>query len=371
MIVAVLPLAAEDLLGSARWSGAPSALGTTGVAFGATWLATLTVRYGRRRALSFGYWAAAAAAGVAAFGAATDAFVLLAASIFILGAGYSSSRLSRYAAADLYEPSQRSAAIGWNVWAATIGSVAGPLLLGATRRGSLAVDLPEAAGPFLVAALAFAGSGLAVQLLFAPEMLVTRARQIEGGAPAPRDVTSIAGLRLATAALVVGQVVMVLIMTMTPLHIRHGGEGLDTVGIVFASHTFGMFAFSPLAGVLSDRLGRVPMIVAGSVSLSASGLLAAISPAGSMRLVLALFLLGLGWCLSFVAGSALLTESVSAERRVRTQGVTDSLIWGSAAAAGLASGFLLSAVGYTRLSHVGAVLALAPLLLLLPVRRPY
>jgi MFS family permease len=361
MIVAVLPLAAEDLLGSARWSGAPSALATTGVAFGSTWLAALIAHRGRRAALTLGYWVAATAAGLTALAAGVGAFPVMAVAIFILGAGYSASRLSRYAAADLYEPEKRSSAIGWNVWAATIGSVVGPLLLATTQRLSATVGIPVVMGPFLVAAVAFGVSGLMLRLLYAPAGIVELARATsKRREPTP----SPEGVRLAAVALIVGQVVMVLIMTMTPIHIRHGGLGLESVGVVFASHTLGMFAFSPVAGLMSDRLGRVPMIVVACVVLVASGLLAAASPPGSSALAAALFLLGLGWCFGFVAASALLTESAAGSRRMRLQGVVDSFVWGGAAAAGLASGVLLSTVGYGALSHLGAALALVPLFFL-------
>jgi MFS family permease len=164
------------------------------------------------------------------------------------------------------------------------------------------------------------------------------------------------------------QLVMVLIMTMTPVHLRHGGQGLDWVGVVFASHTFGMFAFSPVAGHLSDRLGRIPMIALASGVLAVSGVLASLSSVDSPWLGVALFLLGLGWCLSFVAASALLTESLDPARRLRLQGVVDSFVWGGAALAGLSSGVLLSAVGYERLGQIGAALAFVPLAFLRPGR---
>lgn len=115
MTVAVLPLVAEDLLGSPRWSGVPAALATTGVATGTTWLALLMARAGRRRALAWGYWVSMGSAILAAAGAAAGLFPVMVVAIFCFGAGYSASRLSRYAAADLYDPEHRSRAIGWNV----------------------------------------------------------------------------------------------------------------------------------------------------------------------------------------------------------------------------------------------------------------
>lgn len=357
MVVAIVPLAAEDLLGSPRWSGLPSSLGTTGVAVGTTWLALLILRVGRRGGLVAGYATSAAAAVFGAASASSGAFLPLAASLFVLGAGYASSRLSRYAAAELFEPARRSAAIGWNVWAATIGAVVGPLLLESTRRLSASMGLPDTSGPFMVAAATFLVAAAAVQTGYTPAHAAgtaTASTAVDAAPSAPRA-------RLAVVALVAGQVVMILVMTMTPIHLRHGGQGLDWVGAVFASHTFGMFALSPVAGLLADRVGRVPVIVAGCAMLAGAGVLASVAPMDRWPLAFALFLLGLGWCFSFVAGSALLTESVSAERRVRVQGVTDSIVWGSAALAGLLSGVLLADLGYETLGRLGAVLAVVPL----------
>ena len=90
--------------------------------------------------------------------------------------------------------------------------------------------------------------------------------------------------------------------------------------------------------------------------------MAAESDPGSAPHATALFLLGLGWCFGFVAASALLTESAAPARRLRLQGVVDSWVWGSAAAAGFASGLLMSVAGYARLGFIGAAVSLVPLL---------
>ena len=361
VLVTFLPLVSEDLLGNPRWSGIPSAFGTVGTAFGAAWLSRLIVHYGRRAGLVLGYLFAATAAIVAAFAAAGSSFPILALGLFCVGAGYASARLSRYAAAALFEPEKRSAAIGWNVWAATVGSVTGPLLLAPVRRSADFFDFPGIMGPFFMTAIAFGTAGIALAWLFpagVPEGggkgVATRGEE-DGGAGSPSRA------RLALVALVTGQVVMVLVMTMTPIHIRNGGHGLHAVGVVMASHTFGMYAFSPVAGWLSDRLGRAPMIGAAVFFLCASGILAAVAAPGSWSHSFALLLLGLGWSFGFVAASALLTESTKREDRVRLQGTADAYVWGSAALAGVVSGLLLAEVGYAALSLTGAVLALSPL----------
>jgi MFS family permease len=361
VLVTFLPLVSEDLLGNPRWSGVPSALGTVGTAFGAAWLSRLILRLGRRGGLVFGYLFASATAVVAAFAAAYSSFPILALGLFCIGAGYASARLSRYAAASLFEPERRSAAIGWNVWAATVGSVVGPLLLAPVRRSADTFDFPGVMGPFFMTALAFGAAGIALAALFPRGASEGEGRSAATGGEDEGGSSSPERARLALVALVTGQVVMVLIMTMTPIHIRNGGHGLHAVGVVMASHTFGMYAFSPVAGWFSDRFGRSPSIAAAVVFLCASGILAALAPPGSWSHSFALLLLGLGWSFGFVAASALLTESTKGEDRVRRQGTSDAYVWGSAAIAGIASGLLLAEVGYAALSGTGAVLALAPL----------
>ena len=115
---------------------------------------------------------------------------------------------------------------------------------------------------------------------------------------------------VAIVALVVSQFVMVLIMTMTPLHMTDYGHDLSAVGLVLSAHIAGMYAFAPISGRLTDRFGSPTVIYGGMAILAVAGVLAAIAPADDRVLLVALFLLGFGWNLGYVAGSALLTSGV-------------------------------------------------------------
>jgi MFS family permease len=162
---------------------------------------------------------------------------------------------------------------------------------------------------------------------------------------------------LAVAALIAGQFVMVLIMTMTPLHMTDHGHDLGAVGIVISAHVFGMFALAPLSGRLSDRFGAFPIIGAGLGLVLASALLSAIAvPAEQLVLLVALFLLGWGWNLGYVAGSSMLTGGVSSTERARIQGVSDALIWSTSAIASVGSGVVVGAWGFATLGILGAVI---------------
>lgn len=354
-------LVAEDLTGSTTWSGFPAAATVLGTAAGAAALAVVVRRWGPRTGLTAGYLLATVAIGLATSAILLRSFALFVGALFLFGAGFGSNRLARYVAADLYPPELRATMIGWIVWASTIGAVAGPALLAPSREVAELAQLNGLVGPFLVCLAACVLASAAMQL--APRALDTHLPVVErrAGGPPLRQVLSDPGVSLALSSMVSGQFVMVLLMTMTPLHIRHEGHGLGAIGLVISAHTLGMFAFSPVTGWLADRLGRIVLLAAAVVVLVAACVTSMIASRGSYALLVAsLFLLGVGWNLGFVGGSALLTDSVESTERVRAQGAGDALIWGGGAVASIGSGWLLDRTGFAVLSLAGAVLSLIP-----------
>jgi len=103
------------------------------------------------------------------------------------------------------------------------------------------------------------------------------------------------------------------------------------------------------------------VVLTGLVVVAGSAVMSAAAPAeGGILLFMALFLLGWGWNLGYVAGSTMLTTGLPLAERTRIEGVTDSLIWSSAAAASLGSGFVVAAASYTILGLMGAALVVIP-----------
>jgi MFS family permease len=334
-----------------------------GTALGATALAAVVRRFGPRRGLTLGYALATVAITVAAYAILARSFVLFVAALFVFGIGFGSNRLARYVAADLYPVAERGTMIGWIVWASTIGAVAGPALLAPSRELAEWISINGLIGPYLVGIVATVLSCAA--MLASPRRMDERIRttaDTTGPAISIGVLVRETAVMLALVAMVSGQFVMVLLMTMTPVHIRHEGHGLGAIGLVISAHTLGMFALSPITGKLADRFGRVPVIIGGVVVLlmaCAVGVVAAWWSSYPLMLT-SLLLLGVGWNLGFVSGSALLTDSVSPGERSRVQGFGDSLIWGGGAIASIASGWMLARTGFAGLSMIGAVLALAP-----------
>jgi MFS family permease len=163
--------------------------------------------------------------------------------------------------------------------------------------------------------------------------------------------------------MVFGQAIMVLVMTVTSLHMSHHDHGLEDISLVFAGHTLGMFGVSFLTGFVADRIGRPSTIGLGAAILFGGALLAPISLM-TPWLALSLFLVGFGWNLCYIGGSSLLADSLAPAERGQVQGLSDLAVNFTAAGSSLASGFIMADIGYGLLCVLGAELALVLITLL-------
>jgi MFS family permease len=374
--VTVSTIVAADLAGSTVWSGAPGATVVIGAAIGATLLSRWMVGHGRRAGLGLGYVVGVVGAVIATVAVVARSLPLLLVGTVLIGFGNSSNQLSRYVAADLFPAQRRASAIGLVVWGATFGAVVGPNLISWAGTFGEGIGLPPVTGAFLLP-VAFVGAAavLSFVLLRPDPYALADSTGVDDPSVEAVKVPLERILRrphvpAAITALVAGQVVMVLVMTMTPLHMTEHGHGLAAVGLVISGHTFGMFALSPISGRLTDRYGSFAVVLAGLLVSASSAVLSAVAPPeGGPLLFIALLLLGYGWNLGFVAGSALLTHGLTLAERTRLQGLSDSLIWSSAAAASLGSGFVVAVAGFTALGLLGAALVVGPAWLVFARRR--
>jgi MFS family permease len=372
--VTVASIVGQELLGTATLAGAPSASVVFGAAMGAIALSWLMARRGRRAGLTTGYLLGLAGAGIATVAIVNRSFPLLILGTFVIGFGNSSNNLSRYAAADLVEPKRQAVAIGLVVWGSTVGGIVGPSLVPVGQQIAPLLGLPELAGPYLIPIVFVSAAAALTFFLLRPDpFALAHASTIrDAGAPAVRvrEILLRPPVLAAIAALIAGQATMVLIMTMTPLHLTAHGHGLGAVGVVISGHVAGMFALAPLSGWISQRIGYLQTIFLGTGVLVAASLLAGLAPPESDEILfVALFLLGWGWNLGFVAGSALLSSEVELQERARIQGVADAVIWTTSAVASLGSGAVVAAAGFSTLGFLGAGLVLVPIWLLLNSRR--
>lgn len=353
----------QDILGSeTSWGGIATATVTTGTAVMAQVLSRMMIRKGRRPGLQLGYALATVGALTAAVGAEVQSLVVFLVGLFLFGNGQASNLLARYAATDLARPDERARSMSRIVFSSTFGAVFGPLLIApAQAAGQNWFGLAKYTGPWLFSATVLFLAFLNTATRLRPDPLVVAGgiqAKVDGKLPSIREalavVLSTERGRLALASMVISQVTMVAVMTMTPVHMKlHGHETLSQY--VVSLHIAGMYAFSPLVGRYADRKGTLPAVLVGAGTLVVSTVMAALSGEAAIMLFPSLWLLGVGWNFGLIGGSAMLIESVPEDKRVTVQGSADLMMSFCGGMAGLSSGFIRKAVGYHMLSNVATI----------------
>ena len=347
----------ETLAGLAQTS---SVLGAAALALP---LARLTAKGGRRLALSVGYTSGVIGSLLAIIGGNTQTLALMLLGTFCVGAASAAGYQARFAAIDLATDETRARQLSLVVWGLTIGAVAGPNLM--EPSGNLAVHfgLPRLVGPYLISATTLALATLVIQLFLRPDPYLT-AQELNISKSQGKRSTKAALAHIwrnpralfAILSIAIGHVAMVTVMVMTPVHMKHVDVSLTIIGLVISVHVLGMYAFSPLVGTLSDRIGRVRTIQIGIVTLLFAAAIAGRAAADdALTLGIGLFLLGLGWSCTLIAGSAYLTESVSPEMKTSAQGASDLVMNLSGAAGGALAGVVIANLSYGWLCAFSAI----------------
>jgi len=358
-------------LGSDATAGLAQTMGVLGAAVFALPLARIALNRGRRAALSVGYGVGAVGALVVVVAGTTRSLPLVFLGCLLVGVASAAGLQARYAATDLAVESHRARALSIVVWAGTVGAVLGPNLLGVSGAVAVGLGLPQLTGPYLQSftMLAIAVFTLTVFLRPDPYLLARSLAQHANDGVAiakPRLRDGIEHLRrhrramLGVISVALGHVVMVMVMVMTPVHMSHVDVSLQLIGLVISVHVLGMYAFSPVVGWLVDRAGRVPMILVGAAILAVACVVCAAAPADSVPvLAVGLFLLGLGWSCTLIAGSTLLTDDIGENERPAVQGLSDLVMNLAAAAGGVVAGVIVATSTYGVLCLVALVPVLA------------
>ncbi|MDY6996175.1 MAG: MFS transporter [Actinomycetota bacterium] len=369
--ITVGALLAQEMLDSTGWSGLPAALFTFGSAAAALLVGRISQRWGRRPGLAAGYAAGAVGSLGILAAAVLDNVALLFVALFVYGSGTATNLQARYAGADLARPDHRARALSIVLVATTAGAVAGPNLVGVLGDLAEALGIPRLTGPFLLAAVAYGAAAVVIAVSLRPDPLLVAATlphkdgtaHTADGTPAPNRAGVLAG----AAVMVVTQLVMVAIMTMTPVYMQLHHHELAAAGLVISIHVAAMYLPAPISGMLVDRLGVTTVGFLAAAVLAAAGLAAGFAPPESVvMLAIALALLGFGWSLGLVAGTTAITNNTDVHTRARTQGTVDVFIAVAGAGGGLASGFIVAVRDFTWLGVLGAAAATAivPILLL-------
>ena len=359
---------ATELSGSAAFSGAAATLSTLGSAFAAIPLANIAARRGRRYALGLGAGLAILGAIGMITAAALRSFPVELIALFFLGSANAVSLQARFAAADIPTSRPKAKDISIVVWATTFGAVIGPNLIAPGESLGVTLGLPHLAGPFLLTILAQTLSTTVFWFGLKPDPLLLaqkidsekralQRRKFREAIPIVRQKPISA---FAVISIALSHMVMVSVMSMTPAHLSITGHSLSDVGFTISLHVAGMYALSPIFGLVSDRFGARKTIILGQLILLASLAVSGFGANNFSMVVLGLFLLGLGWSSATVAGSALLSESLDISEKPVVQGLSDSLMNLSGAFGGAISGTILILFGFAGLNAA----ALLPVILI-------
>lgn len=349
----------ESLAGLAQTS---AVLGAAAMALP---LSRLTIRGGRRMALSIGYSVGVAGAVLAIVGGSTRILALMLLGTFLVGAASAAGYQARFAAVDLATDETRSRHLSMVVWGSTVGAVAGPNLMEPAGNLAHAIGLPRLVGPYLIAVVSLTLATIVITLFLKPDPFLTAMSYLPENSQRESRKSTRSTLKIisknpsalfAIASIAIGHIVMVSVMVMTPVHMAHVDVTLTVIGLVISVHVAGMYALSPIVGYLSDSLGRKRVIQIGTVILLLACLIAGRSPgASAIPLGIGLFLLGLGWSCTLIAGSALLSESVHEAMLPSTQGASDLIMNLMGAVGGALAGVIIAIWSYGWLCAIAAV----------------
>ncbi|GAB7005533.1 MFS transporter [Nocardioides sp. AN3] len=356
----------EDIVGvHTPWVGVASTALTAGSGVAAELLSRIMRRRGRRVGMTWGYAAATLGCLVAFVGDQRSMLPLFVLGMFLYGAGAGTNLLARYAATDLAEPGAESRAMGRILFASTFGSVFGPLLVEPAEQLGLHAGLDRYSGPWLLGAVCFATTGLLIGTLLRPDPLRLRPSH-RSPTPPPTTATTAArsslgairdsgGASLALLAMVVVHAIMVGLFALAPLEMRshdHESAGPWMVSL----HVAAMFAFAPIAGRVADCFGPLVGITAGTLLVAVACVLSLGASTSVDMMFAAMFALGLGWALAYIAGSTMLTASVAPSSRVSVQGTADLITAVGAGVASIVYGFGLDLAGFGAVAVVSVVL---------------
>lgn len=362
--VAAGSLLVASITDSETLAGLAQTFSVLGAAAMALPLARLTNRGGRRLALSAGLITGLIGSLLAITGGSTSNIYLMLLGSFLVGAASASAYQARFAAIDLATPDNKAKQLSLVVWGSTIGAVAGPNLMEPSGRIAERFGLPSLVGPYIVSATTLGLAVVVIFLFLRPDPYLTAHKDARAAGTVIKKslretfayIKSEPVALFAISSIAIGHLVMVAVMVMTPVHMKHVDVTLQVIGLVISIHVLGMYAFSPVVGNLTDKLGEVRVIQIGVALLLVSTVVSGTASAdNAIQLGIGLFFLGIGWSCTLIAGSTLLSESVSDEMRPSSQGTSDLTMNLMGAAGGALAGVIIGLLNYGWLCYFASI----------------
>jgi MFS family permease len=339
--------------------------------------------WGRRNGLLLAFLTGATGTTLVFLALLAESLPLFVAALVVTGLGTGGSNLARAAGADMYPPARRARGITLVLVGAAFGAIGAPLIFAPMLAGARGHDPAALAAPWpLATVVLLAGALLLLAIRVDPRDIAgriaaagDRGDATSGNAPVPperprsmRELLALPMVPLAMLAAIVAQGVMTATMSLVGLVLVDHGHDLGSVSVTMSAHFLGMFGLVLVVGTVVDRIGRFVSVLVGLVVMAAGALLMLLG-VELVTVVPAMFLVGIGWNIAFVASTTILADAARPAERGRLLGFSDSVAIAIAAAMSVGAGLIVGTIGLPALIVVGVALALVPAALIAANRR--
>lgn len=324
----------------------PFSLITVAAALTTIFASFLMARIGRRAGFALGAAVGAAGGAISVHAIFIHSFGLFCCGTATVGVFQAFAQYYRLAAADAVDAPSKGRAISTVLTGGVIAAVLGPALAAWSRDWLAPITF---AGSYALVTLLGIGSLALVLLAYrnvAPPC--ASAAQAHADDAQARPLARIVMQPIFLAALAnnaIGYMVMMFVMTATPIAAVACGHTIGDGARIIQWHLVGMYAPSFFAARLIARFGVLRVIGAGIVLSAACGAIA-LAATDLPHFYAALACLGVGWNFMFVGGTTLLAQSYRSNERAKTQATSEFTTFACTALASLSAGQLLARFGW-------------------------
>ncbi|MHA7306733.1 MFS transporter [Arthrobacter sp. TMN-49] len=312
-------------------------------------------RFGYRPVMVVGALTAIIGGVLSAIAVASHSFTLFCVGTALTGGYRAVGGFLRFVASEYAPPAKRERALALVMYGGIIAAALGPFA---------AIAASQVAGqPYVGSCLLIALLGV-LALILAASMPPATGGGVELNKPAIQIRDRVANRQFQQAVLVLAGsgLVMTLVMAAGPLANDHAGHGSAVGAAMIQWHLIGMFAPSALSALFLKRFGTIMTNVAGCFIMASGCAMGMISSTG-WAMTVTMMLVGVGWNVLFVAGSALLLQSYPQGRGAKLQGFTDGTTAAISATGSFAAAWLLQGLGWSGI-NILSLTTTASLLLL-------
>jgi len=245
----------------------------------------------------------------------------------------------RFAAVDIADESIKSKAISYVMAGGVIAAFIGP-------------NLAKLGKPLFESSI-YAGAYVYVVLLYSLMMVVLYfirlpAAEVHQSTHETRSVIQLFKQPKFLAAVICsmfGYAVMSLVMTATPLAMKHNLHALEDTAFVIQWHVLAMFAPSFFTGSLIKRFGIQNILLCG-VIFAYLAVITNLLGTSIWHFWVGLVWLGLSWNFLFIGGTTLLTDAYLPQEKAKAQATNDFIVFSTVACASLFAGYLQHHFGW-------------------------